>query len=257
MKLNNGKILSRLATLLLVVMLCMVGCQRLPVYTDYASFVPFEPKLVSSTEYRVSPPDVILLQSKRFREIDDHQEMIRPDGKLTLPLIGSLYVAGLTVEEVGELVSKKAQEFYEDAEVSARVVAYNSKKVYVFGEVSAQGGFPYDGANTILETLSLAMPTRLADASKIVILRPNRDKTKIRRMTIDFHKMIHKGDTHLDAVLEEGDIIYVPANGYAEVGYAMQQLLLPIIPASSAIRGGNQIDTGVKVSPYGKDYNAD
>ena len=256
MKVRNRKRICRVALMMMLAgVLSMTGCKKIPVYSDYASFVPFEPKLVSSKEYRVAPPDVLLLQSKRFREIDDHQEMIRPDGKLTLPLIGSLYVTGMTIEEIGELISKKAQEFYQDAEVSVRVVGYNSKKIYVFGEVGSQGGFPYDGANSILETLALAMPTRMADHSKIMILRPNRDKSKIRRMTINWKSMIERGDTHLDAILEEGDIIFVPANGYAEIGYKMQQLLLPISGVSSVVGGANQLDNSVKIAPYGKDYN--
>ncbi len=248
------KKLFRLLSLPAVVT-ALFGCADIPVYTDYGAFVPFEPKMVSSTEYRVAPPDVLLLSSKRFREIDDHQEMIRPDGKLTLPLIGSVYVAGMTVEEVGELISKKSQKYYEDAEIHVRVVGYNSKKIYVFGEVSTSGGFPYDGANTVLETLALAMPTRLADSTKIQILRPSRDRQEIRRMTIDFTRMIHRGDTHFNAILEEGDIIYVPANGYAEVGYAMQQFLLPISGVSRVVNGTNSLDTGLNAPPYGKSGN--
>jgi polysaccharide export outer membrane protein len=214
------------------------GCVK---YTDYSAFVKDPRPVVTSTEYRIAPPDVITITSKRVREINGHTEQVRPDGKITLPLLGSYYVTGKTPEECSAELEKLAKDFYEDADVSLRVSGFNSKRIFVFGEVSSPGPYAYTGTNTILDTLAVAQPTRLADPERIHILRPDRHGKLVKRMTIDMNAMVRKGDTSLDAVLEEGDIVYVPANGLASIGLVMLQLLLPILPAAARVRGPAEI----------------
>jgi len=225
------------------------GCTT---YTDYDSFVTRPQPTVTATEYRMAPPDVILIESKRVREIDQHRETIRPDGRITLPLLGSVFVAGLTPEEASLALMTMAKDYYQDADVSLRVVSFNSKKIYVFGEVQAPGPYTYDGANTILEVLAQAQPSRLADPDHIHIMRPSRDGKTVKRMTINANKMIQEGDTSLDAVLEEGDIVFVPPNALAAVGLAFQQLLLPIQPAAATVKGPADIGQSATGSTYGR-----
>jgi hypothetical protein len=93
----------------------------------------------------------------------------------------------------------------------------------------------------VLTTLAEAQPTRLADPSRIAVLRPNKDGELIRRMTINLDDMVKRGDTSLDALLEEGDIIWIPPNPLAKVGLALQQLLLPIQPAASTVSGTDTV----------------
>jgi len=214
------------------VLLIASGCQGPPRYTDYDAFVQEKKPLVTSTEYRLAPPDVITITSKRVREINGHTETIRPDGKITLPLLGTTFVAGRTVEEVSAELELLARDYYEDADVSLRVASFRSKKLHVWGEVQRAGPYSYTGTNTVLEMLSKAQPTRLADPEKIHVLRPSGDGEARKAMTINLNRMVREGDTSLDAVLEEGDIIYVPPNGLASVGLAFQQLLLPLQPIS-------------------------
>lgn len=227
----------RLVVTMLVVVCALVtgGCTK--TYTDYSSFIAEPRPVVTATDYRMSPPDTVQIYSKRVREIHLHTEAISPDGKLTLPLLGRIFVAGKTTEEVTAELEILAQEFYEDADVSVRVTRYSSKKIFVFGEVSRPGPYAYNGANTVLDTLSKAQPTRIADPSKIMVLRPNADGEMIRKMTVDLDKMVQEGDTLLNAVMEEGDIIYVPPTPLAAVGLGFQQLLLPFQPIANTIAG--------------------
>ncbi len=242
---------TRMAGLLLLaaaVVLLTAGCEKS--FTDYDAFVKTPRPLVSSAEYRLAPPDTILIASKVVREINGHTETIRPDGKITLPLLGSVFVAGLTVEQVSANLQAMAQEYYQEADVSVRIIGYNSKKFFVFGEVAAPGAYRYDGANTILGTLAVAQPTRLADPAKIHILRPSKEGDVRRRMTIDMDKMVKEGDTSLDAILEEGDIVYVPANPLAKVGLALQQALLPLQPAAQTVAAPADIGSDLDRKPY-------
>lgn len=232
--------------------LMMGGCTT---FTDYDAFIKEPRPVVTATEYRMAPPDVVLVTSKRVREINNHSETIRPDGKLTLPLVGSVYVAGRTCEEVSAELQTKARDFYEDADVSVRIVSFQSKRIFVFGEVSRPGPYSYNGANTILGTMASAQPTRLADPERIQILRPSPDGSLVRRMTISLNDMVKRGDTQLNAVLEEGDIIYVPANTLAAIGLVFQQLLLPLQPAAALAKGPSDIDGSFSGGPYSNGNN--
>ena len=233
-----------------VVVLVMAGCQT-TTYTDYAAFVRDPQPLVTTTDYKLAPPDVIRITSKRVRELNGHVETIRPDGRITLPLIGAVMVAGKTPEQASIEVENLARDFYEDADISIRVDIFRSKKIFVFGEVTVVGAYPYDGTNTVLKTLATAQPTRLADPANIQVMRPNRDGQMVKRMTIDLDKMVQAGDTALDAVLEEGDIIYVPPNPLASVGLAFQQLLLPLQPAANTVQAPTDIATYSEQKPFG------
>lgn len=241
--------LTRLAmqAAMVLALTLLPGCQT---YTDFGAFVR-EPRPIASNKlYRMAPPDTVLVTSRRVREINGHVETIRPDGYLTLPLVGSVYVAGRTPEEVSAELQLLAREYYEDADVSLRIIEYRSKKIYVFGEVTAAGPYTYDGNNTVLGMLARAQPTRLSDPARVQILRPNPDGTLVRRMTVDLNRMVKEGDTTLDAVLEEGDIIYVPANPLAAVGLAIQQVLLPLQPAAATVRSPAEIDEDLNKGPY-------
>jgi polysaccharide export outer membrane protein len=216
-----------------VVVLGASGCA--PTYTDLGAFISEPRPLVTSEEYILAPPDSIRITSRRVCEINGHSEQIRPDGRITLPLFGSVFVAGKTCEQVSAELSLMAQEYYEDADVTLWVIAYRSKKIFVFGEVERKGAFAYNGTNTILGTLALAQPSRLADPSKIQILRPSPEGELRKRMTVNMNEMVKLGDTTLDAVLQEGDVIYVPPNPLAAVGLAIQQILLPLQPLSTVV----------------------
>lgn len=233
-----------MSVLMLVCALLLNGCSK--TYTDYSSFIAEPRPLVTATEYRIAPPDSIQIYSKRVREIHRHTEVVSPDGRLTLPLLGRVFVAGKTTEEVEAELALMAQEFYEDADVSVRVIDYASKKIFVFGEVARPGPYTYNGANTVLGTMSRAQPTRLADPTKIQVLRPNADGELIRKMTVDLNKMVKEGDTLLNAVMEEGDIIYIPPTPLAKVALGFQQLLLPFQPIASTIQGPSDVETSAQ-----------
>lgn len=227
----------------------LAGCTR---SIDRDTFVHSPTPLVTATEYKLSPPDVITIVSQRVREINGHTEQIRPDGRITLPLLGSVFVAGQTCEQVSAELQRRSREYYEDADVSLRVVGFNSKKIYVWGEVSAPGAYPYDGTNTVMGTLARAQPTRLANNGWIEVLRPNREGQLIRRLTIDLDDMVKNGDIALNGLLEEGDVIYVPPTPLASMGLMLQQLLLPIQPAVQVVQGPADIGLqSVGKRPYG------
>ncbi|MEM1355936.1 MAG: polysaccharide biosynthesis/export family protein [Planctomycetota bacterium] len=235
-----------------VLILLTTGCAPTQRFTDYHAFIQTPTPVVNDVPYRVGPPDVLEFKSYRVREVEAYRETVSPDGKVNLPLLGTITVAGKTTEEIRLEVNRLAQFYYEDADVSVRVTRYASKKIFVFGQVGAPGAYYYNGSNTVLNTLAQAQPTELADPTHIQILRPNPDGELRARMTINLDEMITRGDTTLNAVLQEGDIIYVPANGMAKVALGLQQVLLPLRAVTGVVNNTDSVGTTTTgQSPYG------
>lgn len=232
---------GRRAAALLAIALALgaVGCTR---YHDVTAFaVEPHPETVAKP-YHVAPPDVLNISSVVVSEMGNATVPVNPDGTIMLPLFGSVHVAGKTIDEIATLLEERAAEFYSDPDITVNVQNYRSKHVYVFGEVRAPGRYPYTGSSTILSLLAAAQPSRTADQKRIQVLRPHGNGEGVDRMTIDLGRWVKRGVTDRNALLEEGDIVYIPPNGFAEVGYAMQNLLRPVSPAAQTVNGVTDVD---------------
>ena len=242
------------ALLAAIALLMLSGCSSNPQFTDYHAFID-EPRMpASKTPYLIGPPDVLEFRSTRVSEIGNYRETVSPDGFVNVPLLGRTYVAGRTVTSLQEELEQRARFYYQDADVNVRVTRYASKKIFVFGQVSSPGEYFYNGSNTILNTLARANPTPRADAGSIMIVRPDENGELRARMTINLDHMIQTGDTTLNSVLQEGDIIYVPPTGLAKVTMSFEQLLMPLQPIAATITGPANISESVSGDrPYGDD----
>lgn len=223
---------------------------------------------VAGTEYRVQPPDVLSVQSQHVEEIHGRTERVRPDGMINLPLVGEIYVAGLTPQEIEAAIVTAAQEYYAEADATVSVVGFNSHKYYVWGQVSAPGPQSWTGSDTVLDALARAQPTFLAWPERVKVVRPSRPQTggyattqpsdKYRRtgvhpeepehpreeMTINIMAMVESGDMANNILLMPNDVIYVPPNPLAKVGLALQSLVFPVRPAAEAVRAPATIAAG-------------
>lgn len=242
------------ASLAALAFLMLSGCASNPQFTDYHAFIQ-EPKMpASSAPYLVGPPDVLEFRSTRVREIGTYRETVSPDGFVNVPLLGRVYVAGRTVQSVQQELEQRASFYYQDADVNVRVNRYASKKIFVFGQVQAPGEYFYNGSNTVLNTLARAQPTDRADPGSITIIRPDENGELRARMTINLDHMIQTGDTTLNAVLQEGDVIYVPPSGIARATIGIEQLIMPLTPLSTLVNGPASIsDSATGDRPYGDD----
>lgn len=240
---------SALAFLLL---LLLSGCAGNPQYTDYHAFIQEPRAPASNAPYLVGPPDVLEFKSTRVRELTSYRETVSPDGYVNVPLLGRVYVAGRNVQSIQKELEERARFYYQDADVNVRVSRYASKKLFVFGQVTAPGAYFYNGSNTVLDMLAQAKPTDLADPASVLIVRPDENGELRARMTVNLDRMIRTGDTTLNAVLQEGDIVYVPPSGMGKVALAFRQILLPITPIRSAVGGPADIArTTTGQVPYG------
>ena len=117
------------------------------------------PAPTSAKEYRVYPPDTLTITSRRVTEINATQgQQVRPDGRINLPLLGELLVAGKTPKEIQDKIEELAKAYYDEVDVTVTVTGYNSQKFYIFGQVGTAGPMPWTGRDTLLEALAKAQP---------------------------------------------------------------------------------------------------
>lgn len=192
---------------------------------------------VPPSTYRVEPPDVLRINTPAVKELDKAQVRVRPDGKITLPLISDVYVAGMSPPEIAEEIVKRLGKFYqkETLFVSIDVVEFLSKKYYVFGYIDVGGVKPYTGRDTIAKVLAEAKLNRDAWPEKVVLIRPHENPNVRQRVTVDLKKMMTTGDMSQNYLLEEGDLVYVPPSPLAEFRMNTEKLLAPIAPATDLV----------------------
>jgi polysaccharide export outer membrane protein len=134
---------------------------------------------------------------------------VRPDGRISLPLINDVEAAGLTPQQLSASVTEKLRKFLNEPQVTIIVTAINSQRVFLVGEVQHAGAFPLIPGMTVLQALSSAGGfTAYADMKKIHIVRM-RDGKQIQ-LAFNYRDAL-KGDNPAQNVkLEPGDTIVVP-----------------------------------------------
>ncbi len=244
----RGAALAKIISLLAVVtvVLSIVGCPP-PIYKDYDAFMKKPKPIVGGKPYVIEPPDSIRIIAPNAPEIHNTDLRIRPDGFVTMYLLGDVFVAGKTPTQLASEIEERVLRYYEDVTVQVEVTGFNSKVYYLAGETAA-GRQPYTGKDTVLDAIIGRIP-RTAWPEYCVVIRPNEEPQLIRRMTINLRDMYERGDLRYNAVLEEGDIVYIPINPLAAVGVVVQNLLQPVNPVLQAVETPSSIAT--RASTFG------
>jgi polysaccharide biosynthesis/export protein len=134
--------------------------------------------------------------------------LVRPDGKISMPLLGDVEAAGQTPLQLGNRIETKLKKFVQDPEVSVVLTQSNSKVIYLLGEVGKKGPVQMTPGMTLLQAVSSAGGlTDFANSKKIYILR--NDGGTQQRIPVHYKKAL-KGDPTFNVVLQPGDTIVVP-----------------------------------------------
>lgn len=173
---------------------------------DYAS----EPDL-RKQEYVLGPSDVLHISVWRNPELSG-DTTVRPDGTISLPLVGDLRAAGRTPGQVrAELVQRMATFIKEEAAIVTVVVAgINSYRFVISGNVERPGAYASTHYVTVVEGIALAGgPNRFGSPENTVIIRT--DPTRgVRRIPIDYPSILSGARPEQNLPLVPGDTVYVP-----------------------------------------------
>ncbi len=255
----------------------MTGCDSPADNTQQlVTFLQAQRRPVASQEYRVYPPDRLALQANIVEEVNDVTRQVMPDGTINLPMIGEVFVAGMTPKEIEKAIAKAAGEYYERVGwIHVQVAGYNSQRIYVLGEVNRPGPRPYTGRDTVLDVLSEVGTNVYSWGHRVRVLRPTRaskggfmpeseEKEEqaeeedgylyAQVVTVNLWEMAKHGDLSRNVYLQPDDIIYVPPHPAAAVAKELQRWLLPVSPVLEAARApATLMSTGDQITDFDDD----
>jgi polysaccharide export outer membrane protein len=155
--------------------------------------------------YRIGPEDLLHISVWK-NEALSRAVAVRPDGKISVPLLNDVQASGLTALELREILARKLAEYIPSPEVSVIVSEVRSFKVSVIGEVVRPGRFELRSWATVLDALALAGGfTQFAARSRIIILHP--EGTTMKRIPFNYNKLTGEQENFY---LRNGDIVLVP-----------------------------------------------
>jgi polysaccharide biosynthesis/export protein len=157
-------------------------------------------------DYVIGPDDV--LHVSVWKEADLTATLpVRPDGKISLPLLNDVQAAGLTPEQLAASVTEKLRKYIADPHVTVVVATINSKRIYLVGEVLRPGAATMLPNMTVLQALSSAGINQFAKTKGIYVLRTENGKQE--KLPVNYRKLV-KGDLAQNYALQPGDTIVVP-----------------------------------------------
>jgi polysaccharide export outer membrane protein len=180
--------------------LAALGCGGSPTYNWAAE---------RAAGYKVGAGDVVKINVWKHDELSQ-QVTVRPDGALTMPLIGDVKAEGKTVEEIAGDIGQRVHRYFQDQPpVTVQIAEVRSYKVYVVGEVQRGGEFTPNHQISVLHGLALAGGfTRFANTDRIIIVR--KDARGERRIPFDYSAVVEHGDLQQNLALQSGDTVVVP-----------------------------------------------
>jgi polysaccharide export outer membrane protein len=133
---------------------------------------------------------------------------VRPDGKISLPLINDIQAAGLTPMELRDSITEKLKKYIADPRVTVVVTAMNSRRVFVTGEVVHTGAIPLLPNMTMLQALAAAGFTQFANLKGIYVLRMENGKQV--KLPFNYRQVIKGNHPEENIMLKPGDTVVVP-----------------------------------------------
>ena len=166
------------------------------------------PIAANDPDYKIGPQDVLTINV--WKEPDVSREVpVRPDGKISLPLLNDVEAAGLTPMQLANSLTDSLKKFISSPQVTVIVKEINSRRVYVIGEVVRAGTFPLLPKMTVLQIVSSCGGfTQFANPKKIYVLRTKDGKqTKI---PFNYKDVVSGKNPEQNIELEPGDTVVVP-----------------------------------------------
>ena len=167
--------------------------------------------LIVTENYIIGPEDVLEITVWRNTDLSK-VVTVRPDGKVSLPLIGDVEAVGKSAGQLAELIANRLKEYKENPQVSIVVQQVNSYAIYVMGEIAKPGKFPLKSRTTLLQAITLAGGfTANAARNKLVVFRFGDKGQKDIKIKASYDDIILRDSSPQNVELKPGDTIVVPS----------------------------------------------
>lgn len=169
---------------------------------------PATPKAATDDPaYIIGPEDTLNINVWKEQELTG-QVPVRPDGKISLPLLNDVQAAGLTPMQLATDISQKLKKYVSEPQVTVTVTNIQSKRIFLVGELKA-GAFPLLPDMTVLQALSAAgCCSEFANTKKIYVLRTENGKQI--KYPFNFKEALKGNHPEQNILLKPGDTIVVP-----------------------------------------------
>lgn len=158
--------------------------------------------------YVIGPDDVLQVVFWRDKEMSA-DVVVRPDGKISLPLLNDVDAAGLTPEQLRAQLDKAAAKDVAEPNATVVVKTINSRKVYITGNVLKPGTYPLTGEMTVLQLIAVAGGLQeYADSKKIVVMR--KEHGRDHAFVFNYKDVVRQKNLEQNISLKSGDTVVVP-----------------------------------------------
>jgi polysaccharide export outer membrane protein len=153
--------------------------------------------------------DLLSINVWREPELSQKEVVVRPDGKIGIPLVGDIQANGLTTLQLQDKITEKLREFVASPVVTVSVVRILSTSVSIVGQVTKPGVYPLGAPMTVLELLARAGGVTLdAKSKKIKVLR--KDGVKMLQFDFNYNDAVQGKNLQKNILLKTGDVVVVP-----------------------------------------------
>jgi polysaccharide export outer membrane protein len=187
----------------------------------------------SLSEYTLGKGDVVKIDVRNQPEFTG-SFIVGPDGSIQYEFIGDVKAEGLTKEQLQETIVNRLERYVKGPEVSVIIEQYNSKFIYVLGEVHRPGKYPMKGDMVKLREALMAsgLPTRDAALRRVHVITPDEIKPIFQK--VDIYRLLYQGKLEQNVPLAPGDVVVVPSTVPSEINRALTNLLSPFSKAASS-----------------------
>ena len=163
---------------------------------------------VTDPSYKIGPQDVLRIDVWKEAEIS-RSVPVRPDGKISLPLLNDVQAEGLTAMELSNMITEGLKKYITNPQVTVSISEINSRRVYVTGEVTRPGAFPLLPNMTVLQAVTSAGGfTQFARTKKIYVLRS--ESGGQTKHPFNYNDVVKGNHPEQNILLQPGDTIVVP-----------------------------------------------
>jgi polysaccharide export outer membrane protein len=158
--------------------------------------------------YLIGPDDLLSIVFWRDKDMSA-DVVVRPDGKISLPLLNDIQAAGLTPEQLRDQLTKAASKYVEEPNATVVVKEVRSRKVFITGMVVKGGTFQLVGDMNVMQLIALAGGLQeYADSQNIVVLRTENGQQQ--RLHFNYKDVVKGKDVKQNIALKPGDTVIVP-----------------------------------------------
>ena len=165
--------------------------------------------VVVPPSYVIGADDVLSILFWRDKDLSVSDVTVRPDGKVTLPLLNDLQAAGRTPDQLRSAIVELARKYVEDPNPTVIVKEIKSRRVFITGRIEKPGPYPLNGKTTILQLIAMAGGLReFVDGKDISLMRTDQGKQSV--YAFNYQDVVKKRYLHQNIELKPGDVVVVP-----------------------------------------------